>query len=58
VIAVAAGVAASGDPVLRSARESHGHVVLAFTVGDLSPGVAEVATSAVMARMGGGHRDA
>jgi hypothetical protein len=52
-IAVSAAVAASGDPVFRSATGSHGHVVVTFTVGDLSPGVIEVATSAATARAGG-----
>jgi hypothetical protein len=39
--------------VLRSVGRSHGHVVVKFTVGDLSPGVIQVATRSAKARAGG-----
>jgi hypothetical protein len=52
-ISVSAGVAFSGDPVLRTATALHGHVVVSFVVGELRPGVIEVATSSARARNGG-----
>ena len=50
---VSAGFAMPGDPVLRTATVSHAHVAVVFTVGDLRPGVIEVATSSARARNGG-----
>ncbi len=42
-----------GDPVLRTATVSHAHVAVVFIVGDLRPGVIEVATSSARGRNGG-----
>jgi hypothetical protein len=53
VIGVSAGRAMTGDPVLRAASATHGHVVVSFTLGDLRPGVIEVATSSSTLRSGG-----
>ena len=50
---VSAGRAMPGDPVLRTATVSHAHFVVSCVVGDLRPGVIEVATSSIRGRNGG-----
>jgi hypothetical protein len=52
VFAALAAAAQSGEPVLRTAAPSHGHIVVAFSPGDLIPGEIAVATRA--SRGGGG----
>jgi hypothetical protein len=49
---VSVGSAATAEPVLRSATQEHGHVVVSFTVGDLSPGQIQVATKLTMSPSG------
>jgi hypothetical protein len=47
------GAAPGGEPTLRAARASHGHIVVAFVPGDLVPGEVAVATQAARRAKGG-----
>lgn len=48
-----AALAATAQPTLRSARQSDRHVVVVFTVGDLRPGVVQVAVRPTKGPSGG-----
>jgi hypothetical protein len=53
VALASAGVALAGEPTLRTAEASKGHVVVTFLPGDLLPGVIAVATRAARTADGG-----
>ncbi len=53
VALVSAGAALGGEPTLRTAGASNGHIGVAFSPGDLVPGEVAVATQATRTANGG-----